>query len=80
LLELGLITHPSLDALLALASPPTEKTIQAKALSYFLENFKTLYALQYSPSKHKVTFLPTTTSTMETPEVLFVTVGSGTYN
>ncbi|KAF9280093.1 hypothetical protein BGZ68_007509 [Mortierella alpina] len=71
LLELGLLTHPSLEVLLALASAPTEKSIQAKALAYLLENFKTLYSLQYSPSKTKVAFLPTTTDAMETPEGVF---------
>lgn len=69
LFELGLLTHPTLDVLLTLASPPTDKDIQAKALAYLLENFKTQYTLQYSPSKVKLTFLPTTSGTLETPEV-----------
>ncbi|KAF9328391.1 hypothetical protein BGZ91_001028 [Linnemannia elongata] len=71
LFELGLLTHPTLDVLLTLASPPTDKDIQAKALAYLLENFKTQYTLQYSPSKVKLTFLPTTTGTLETPEGCF---------
>ncbi|KAG0368111.1 hypothetical protein BGZ54_002634 [Gamsiella multidivaricata] len=71
LLELGLMTHPSLDVLLALATPPNEKDIQVKTLQYLLENFKTLYASQYSPSKIKVAFLPTTTGTFETPDRCF---------
>ncbi|KAF9088566.1 hypothetical protein BGX23_007256 [Mortierella sp. AD031] len=71
LLELGLLTHPSLDVLLTLASPPTDKAIQAKALAYLLENFKTQYTLQYSPSRIKSTFLPTTTDKLETPEGCF---------
>ncbi|KAF9933479.1 hypothetical protein FBU30_005320 [Linnemannia zychae] len=71
LFELGLLTHPTLDVLLALASPPTDKAIQARALAYLLENFKTQYTLQFSPSKIKATFLPTTTGTLETPEGCF---------
>ncbi|KAG0215948.1 hypothetical protein BGX28_007174 [Mortierella sp. GBA30] len=71
LLELGLLTNPSLDVLLALASAPTDKGIQEKALAYLLENFKTFYTLQYSPSKVKVQFLPTTTNSLETPEGVF---------
>ncbi|KAF9428175.1 hypothetical protein BGZ94_003181 [Podila epigama] len=69
LLELGLLTHPSLDTVLKLAAEPTEKNIRAKALTYLLENFKTLYTLQYNPSKVKVAFLPTTDpNVLETPE------------
>jgi len=69
LFELGLLTHPTLDVLLTLASPPTGKVIQAKALAYLLENFKSQYTLQYSPSKIKTTFLPTTADTLESPDV-----------
>ncbi|KAF9371790.1 hypothetical protein CPB97_001717, partial [Podila verticillata] len=69
LLELGLLTHPSLDVILGLASLPTEKDIRAKALTYLLENFKTLYTLQYTPSKVNVAFLPTTKlDVLETPD------------
>ncbi|KAG0267611.1 hypothetical protein BG011_002919 [Mortierella polycephala] len=71
LLELGLLTHPSLEVLLALTAPPTEKDIQAKALNYLLENFRSLYTLQYNPSKVKVAFLPTTTDAMQTPATVF---------
>ncbi|KAF9330531.1 hypothetical protein BG006_006519 [Podila minutissima] len=69
LLELGLLTHPSLDVVLGLTSAPTEKDIRAKALTYLLENFKTLYTSQYTPSKVKVAFLPTTKpDVLETPD------------
>ncbi|KAG0338943.1 hypothetical protein BG000_003116 [Podila horticola] len=69
LLELGLLTHPSLDVILGLASAPTENDIRSKALTYLLENFKTLYTLQYTPSKVKVAFLPTTKAdVLETPD------------
>ncbi|KAG0011532.1 hypothetical protein BGZ80_000622 [Entomortierella chlamydospora] len=71
LLELGLLTHPSLDVLLGLAAPPSEKDIQVKALQYFIDNFKTLYMSQYNPSSIKVAFLPTTSGSLETPERCF---------
>ncbi|KAF9904314.1 hypothetical protein BX616_001345 [Lobosporangium transversale] len=68
LLELGLLTHPSLDVLLTLAAPPSEQTVQVKALQYLLEHFKTLYAPYYNPKNVKVAFLPTVDNKMETPE------------
>ncbi|KAI1317537.1 hypothetical protein EDD11_008231 [Mortierella claussenii] len=71
LLELGLLTHPSLQVLLTLTAPPTDKSIQNKALQYFLEHFKLLYASQYEPSSIKVAFLPTTDNKLETPEGCF---------
>ncbi|KAF9202020.1 hypothetical protein BGZ49_007791 [Haplosporangium sp. Z 27] len=71
LLELGLLTHPSLSDLLALAAPPSEKDIQAKALQYLIENFKTLYVSQYNPANIKVAFLPTTSGELSTPEECF---------
>ncbi|KAI8605357.1 hypothetical protein EDD21DRAFT_363843 [Dissophora ornata] len=67
LLELGLLTHPAMDVVLGLAASSNEKALQAKALLYFLEQFKAQYASQYNPSKISVTFLPTTTGTLETP-------------
>ncbi|KAF9081732.1 hypothetical protein BGX27_004797, partial [Mortierella sp. AM989] len=71
LLELGILTHPSLDVLLALAASSTEKNIRAKALQYLIDNFKTLYASQYNPSSIKVAFLLTTSDTLATPEGCF---------
>ncbi|KAG0222294.1 hypothetical protein B0O80DRAFT_113406 [Mortierella sp. GBAus27b] len=66
LLELGLLRNPSLKDLLALAAPPNEKPIRAKALQYFFENFKTLYSNQYSPH-FNVAFLPTTDGAFQAP-------------
>ncbi|KAF9435865.1 hypothetical protein BGZ76_005362 [Entomortierella beljakovae] len=71
LLELGLLTHPSLDVLLAMAAPPSEKDIQSKALQYFIDNFKTLYATQYNQGNVKAEFLPTTSGTFTTPDNCF---------
>ncbi|KAG0309556.1 hypothetical protein BGZ98_001297 [Dissophora globulifera] len=67
LLELGLLTHPSLEVVLGMVATSTDKGVQAKALQYFFEQFKTQYSAKYSP-KNQVAFLPTTSGSMETPE------------
>ncbi|KAK9702383.1 hypothetical protein K7432_011269 [Basidiobolus ranarum] len=68
---LGLMTHPPLATILALAAPPTEKAIRTKALHYLIENFKSIYVSKYSPGQITVPFLPTTQGTMETPSGCF---------
>jgi hypothetical protein len=54
--------------LLEIAAPPNEQAIRTKALQYFFDNFKTLYANQYDPNV-KVAFLPTTDGSFQTPSV-----------
>lgn len=73
LATLGLRSHPPLDTLLALAAPATtDKSLRSKAITYFIENFKTAYQGTYDPSKITIAFLPTTDSKIfATPQDCF---------
>ncbi|KAF9360799.1 hypothetical protein BGX34_007497 [Mortierella sp. NVP85] len=76
LYELGLVKNPPIKDLLEIAAPPNEQAIRTKALQYFFDNFKTLYANQYDPNV-KVAFLPTTDGSFQTPSGCFSNANCG---